>query len=132
MNDLISWLRAQLDADERALLRRQEGHPHCLNFEGQSPADYTPYDSCYLHVQEAEATPYRDVEFGLRQVRAHRAILNRHGFETDERDGTPPFHYCLTCGSGEPHEYPTRWPCATLLDLVSIYSDRDGYRAEWS
>lgn len=39
-----------------------------------------------------------------------------------------PFRYCRTCGSGEPHEYPTEWPCAThtlLMRLRSQLADTD-------
>jgi hypothetical protein len=76
-DDLIAFLRAQLDAEEAALIARRDGHPgECLNYEGQDPDGYDGYDSCYLHLRAAEATPYRDVEFGLAEVDAKRRILD--------------------------------------------------------
>lgn len=42
------------------------------------------------------------------------------------------WYFCRTCGSGEPYEYPTDWPCATLKLMALPFADRPGYREEWA
>lgn len=41
--------------------------------------------------------------------------------------------YCKTCGSGEPNEYPTDWPCRTLRLLARPFvGHRDHKGEEWT
>lgn len=85
--DLVAFLRARLDEDHTAVLRYRDGHEGpCLNYRGQDPEGYDEYDSCYLHIEAAEATPYRDVAFGLADIDAKRRILNETWGGRDHQD----------------------------------------------
>jgi hypothetical protein len=116
MSDLIAWLRGCLDDDERRIAAYRDGHPGpCLNYEGQDPADHTPYDTCYLHIQTAKATPYRDVEFGLAEVDAKRRILD----DCEE--------YVVSGTEAATDGLAGR----TLLALAQPYAGRPGWQEEW-
>ncbi|MBQ1118339.1 DUF6221 family protein [Streptomyces sp. C3-3] len=43
-----------------------------------------------------------------------------------------PRQYCKTCGSGEPNEYPTDWPCPTLRILARPFAGHPGYQEDWA
>lgn len=123
-DDLTTWLRATLDAVEAAVIAYREGHPGpCLNYEGQRPEDYTEYDSCYLHVRDAEASPYRDAEFGLAEVDAKRRILDaaasayREAVMDDHDPGLG-----MRAAEYKLHVIP-------LLALP--HAGREGYREDW-
>lgn len=38
---------------------------------------------------------------------------------------------CDTCGSGEPYEYPTPWPCHTIKLLAAPYADHAEFEEAW-
>jgi hypothetical protein len=79
VSDLVAKLLAAIEDAESAVIKHRDGHDGpCLNFPGQHPEDHDEYDSCYLHVQTASASPYRDVQFGLRMCSAHREIVEHH------------------------------------------------------
>ncbi|MFJ9985307.1 DUF6221 family protein [Streptomyces globisporus] len=40
--------------------------------------------------------------------------------------------YCKTCGSGEPDEYPTDWPCRTLRILARPFAGHPDYQEDWA
>ena len=114
MSDLVVWLRQQLDTDER-LARAAGWHRWEVREGGDVDAvgngktvvvGALDYDARHI----AEHDPARV----LRQVQAHRAILDLY----------------------EQTEYGDLARLTALEDvmerLVSIYSDRDGYRQEWS
>lgn len=123
MSDLIAWLRAQLDDDERRTIARRDGHPGpCLNYPGQDPEDHDPYDACYLHLHDVEATPYRDVEFGLAEVDAKRKILDE-------------YEAAFTRRKDHPGDLPLAGAILTMVRVVKLlaqpYAGRDGWREEW-
>lgn len=80
----------------------------------------------------------------LRQVQAHRAILAAHAVwprrvrwydeAGDLRDAELPV--CGTCtrrdDTFDARDAVPVGRCATTVMLASVYSDRDGYRQEWS
>ncbi|MFE9855580.1 DUF6221 family protein [Streptomyces sp. NPDC005780] len=41
-----------------------------------------------------------------------------------------PRQYCKTCGSGEPNEYPTDWPCRTLRILARSFINHPDHKGE--
>jgi hypothetical protein len=54
------------------------------------------------------------------------ALLHRHtpgGSYHGER-------YCVSCGSGEPYMWPTKWPCETLKLVAYAYRIWPGWRSE--
>ncbi|WP_225794772.1 DUF6221 family protein [Streptomyces aculeolatus] len=120
MDDLVAFLRARLGEGEAALIRYRDGHDGpCLNYRGQEPEGYDEYDSCYLHIETADATPYRDVAFGLADIDAKRRIADLH--QADDEKAEAPI--CTTCLYAP--------PCETLRALALPYADHPDYREEW-
>jgi hypothetical protein len=118
MNDLIGFITARLDEDERTTIAFRDGHPGpCLNYEGQSPENYSEYDTCYRHLATAEASRYRDTAFGLREVEAKRRLLAYLiGLEDKATDNN-------------------WWSLDTDLPfklLALPYADHPDYQAEWA
>ena len=64
----------------------------------------------------------------LRDVDAKRRLLALHVGE-DAGNG---FWYCKTCGSGEPNEYPTAWPCDTLKLLAAPHAGHEDFDPSWA
>ncbi len=100
-------------------------------------------------IEEDEAECRREIEDGyggertdsgwtsvrvLAECEAKRRIVELHEaggtYPVGDGDG-PRQAYCATCGSGEPYEYPTPWPCDTLRLLALSYVDHPDYREEW-
>jgi Family of unknown function (DUF6221) len=79
---------------------------------------------------QARHIAYWDPARVLAEVAAKRRILARHSrydFPPDPDDGPGAFSWTPSCeGCHQP------WPCRELLDLVSAYSGRAGFRPEWS
>lgn len=124
MTDLVEWLRAALDDVERATIRYRDGHEGpCVNFEGQDPSGYDEYESCARHIATAEATPYRDAAFGLREVAAKRAIVAEHDLAYDNL-------------KRHPDDLATKgWLLGTIRAmrlLAAVYADRPGYDPAWA
>lgn len=109
--DRIAFLRAQLDTDEQA-------------------AQAVGPRSWYFDMIEDEAAPFVDLALNadrvLRQVQAHRAILDRY-----ELSLSHPTSQVSSFVRGQDHGFREGLEEAVKA-LLSIYSDRDGYRAEWS
>lgn len=140
--DLIAFITARLDDDERiariaaAEFTRDSGlrwvvddetHPECVR-----PAE--PLDNSTVAIgawgmigKQGIHIARHDPARVLREVEAKRRLVTLHVGE----DGSHGFWYCKTCGSGEPNEYPTEWPCATLKLLAAPYAEHPDYRAEW-
>jgi hypothetical protein len=145
MDDLITWLRTQLDRRERQALAASPGlwRPNAEHDEVVAADDVTVADGFALSGPQLRATvdhiADNDPDAVLREVEAKRRLVELHqpaNPDDEPREGTPgwpgrPWHYCRTCGSGEAYEYPTDWPCATVRLLALPFSDRPGYREEW-
>lgn len=139
-DDLTTWLRAALNAEEAALIRKRDGHEGpCINFAGQDPEHYDEYDTCSRHIAVAEATPYRDAAFGLADVDAKRRILDRHIMKTGEH---VTHGICAECGGSDwkpgvsgaeldPFPWVMPWPCPTLKLLALSYASQPGYQEKW-
>lgn len=127
MNDLISWLRQQLDTDEQLALAASPGpwRPNAEHDEVLAVDDVRVADGFALSGRQLRATvdhiTTHDPARVLRQVQAHRAILDAYEAEDNgARYG----------GCGDDCEWKALGYAVKLL--ASIYSDRDGYREEWS
>jgi hypothetical protein len=150
---LVAFLRQQLDTDER-LARAATPGPWRYNpnkqwhapehlaartqgeeFVGAGPLDATigvaatgPADHPQsmvdaLHIAEHDpARVLRQAAAMRRIVDRCAEILNAHRFSFVRQ--APDAH----CGCGQDE---LDWAEATLRDLVSVFSDRDGYRESW-
>lgn len=120
MSDLVTWLRAQLDEDERvaqaALDLDREVYPPPRFSVRYEWARHTRHASGGWGVGYAAGAPSPAPV--LRQVDAMRAIVRLHQPEPGQH---PDF-----CG----HDL-REMPCPTLRALALPYADRPGYRDEW-
>jgi hypothetical protein len=113
MNDLVTWLRAQLGDDER-VARQLMAEPSGFYLEAET--DATNIMTVGAHVYRW--TPKRV----LAELDAKRQILDVH--QPDDVLDQP---HCITCG-----DWPTvPWPCRTVRLLALPYADKPGYREEW-
>jgi hypothetical protein len=146
MDDLIAWLRAQLDDDERVAAAAHVGPWRAERAAESVYADESsvvlmpgPLDGWATYVvppqvegrdgidpADAEHIACWDPTRVLAEVDAKRRIIDEHGSYSGY--GT----HCDTCrhptddvAAGEP------WPCPTLRLLALPYADRPGYRNEW-
>lgn len=133
MDDLVSWLRAQLDADERVARMVTPG-PWVTNGTAvwRRPDDSWDFRRAvegrhgrmpFVVVdvgetdepQNAEHIATWDPARVLAEVDAKRQIVDEHAV----RGGT-----CSACSWQDA-------PCTTVRLLALPYADRDGYREEW-
>lgn len=138
MTDLITWLRAQLDTDERMAREATPGRWHWIDPGGSARSalvagDMTPAGwrvvlraagEVYPSAADAAHIEANAPARALRQVQAHRAILER--YEDCLARLHDPEHSTVEA-AGQLREYED----FVLPALASIYSDRDGYREEW-
>jgi hypothetical protein len=120
VDDLVTWLRAQLDADERVAKR-------ALSFRYDHPLD-APWENARIAVERktassweryaARLTPAR----ALAEVEAKRAIIADLGKANDAGESV------LWSRS----EVSTIWALERAVQhLASAYADRAGWREEW-
>jgi hypothetical protein len=139
-DDLITFLKARLDDDEA----------HARNAFENDYADTKPewseiWSGTVNTGDELIATNDSglsrhierwDPKRVLAEVDAKRNLVELHvlgGTVNCGGDDTPKdkwMHYCRTCGSGEPNEYPADWPCGTLWLLAKPYADHPDYPAK--
>lgn len=137
MTDLVVWLRQQLDTDEQLALAAAEVREGARDWRFRVAMDLHTGPEYELHMggrvihagmpgdedeplrrAEIQHMAANDPDRALRQVQAHRAILDLH--ERIPGDGIN-----FTLAEQDRAE-------EVLKALASIYSDRDGYRTEWS
>lgn len=109
MTDLIAFLRARLDEDERAAQRAGA--------------------SCWHECDDGDLEFHDrfDPDRVLREVEAKRRLLVEHPILTAWR-------VCTRCSDyAEPGEIfrEVSGPCATVRLLALPYADHDDYREEW-
>lgn len=130
MDDLVQWLRAQLDEDER-IARAAEGDPV---FDGtgivieRNRARGFPDRSAGLISPVAAHIAEWDPARVLREIDAQRRIIELHALEYRERPeraiGEADDPFCAECfGEG--------YPCETLRLLALPFADRPGYKDDW-
>jgi hypothetical protein len=121
VSDLVTWLRAQLDEDER-VARAVAGSGRWVKYSeggdgaaietepGGDPGAIIGDDAMATHI--ARHNPARV----LAEVEAKRSILEMH--EEGDKHGD-----CAICFAV--------WPCGTLKALAWPYADRPGYDEAW-
>ena len=122
MSDLVTWLRAQLDADERSAMIAAGPIGHNWQADGGSVFAEHPTDEIVDYAgQAAEHIAVHDPARVLRQVAAMRAIVDAyerayHGEQFAETEA----------------QYARRVALEEAVEaLATMYADRDGYREEW-
>lgn len=137
MDDLVQWLRAQLDEDERIaraggnrwrfeqLRDGPAGEPggYVLDLGRTSIVDIGFMDDDVLLPDEAAHIAEHDPARVLREVDAKRRIAEHHDRYRSESLGNGPA--CFTCGPG------LGFPCPTMRALALPYADRPGFHEEW-
>jgi hypothetical protein len=137
MAELVQWLRAQLDTDER-IARAATAGPWLVDCETYAEAliagDGTTViaggrwggeASAFESTEDALHIAAHDPARVLREIEAKRRILDLHSLvgtlQTGARIET--VVSCPICRV---------WPCSTVRLLALPYADRPGYRAEWA
>lgn len=122
-DDLVVFLLERLNEQHAALVRYRDGHDGpCRNYAGQPDDSYDEHDSCYLHIETAEATPYRDAAFGLADNTAKWDLIKALAGE-------------LAAGAGLTDSAGLRkWTVAyaVLRHLARPYDQHPDYRPEWA
>ncbi|MEU3507647.1 DUF6221 family protein [Streptomyces longwoodensis] len=118
MNELVVWLRAQFDADER-IARACSGNGE---WEAEHIAIYGPDLGVEVRAHMAAHDPARV----LREIEAKRAIVSRYEFAAKEAErlalaGSDPEVWIQVSGALQ----------SCVLCLALPYADRPGYREEW-
>ena len=141
-DDLVTWLRAQIDEDERvahavADHRQRRGELRWTQTDpdrtpgliGDECGNVVTYDEGRPNEWQAAHIVRHDPYRVLRQVERDRRILDRHAsydFPYNPEDG--PGEYSWTGRCDYCHD---PWPCPDLRDVAAPYADRPGYRDEW-
>ncbi|MCL6734393.1 DUF6221 family protein [Streptomyces neyagawaensis] len=126
MDDLVQWLRAQLDQDERIARRagglawsrppEYLGDPAAIrDSEQERVVCYEGWPSEGQAVHIAEWDPARV----LREIDAKRRIIDQHERYSAERR--------RMMGGWDPQSDDS----PILAALAAVYADRPGYREEW-
>jgi hypothetical protein len=157
MDDLVQWLRAQLDEDERIARAAMDAvgpvpgaaqwrYTASLTDEGGqywsittvTPSDTVPTVELVgsgmsgggVHKETlARHIAEHDPARALREVEAKRRTLDRH---TSHSMGG-----CRVCEAPHwgvqvcNHCYGKAWPCPDILNFAMVYADRPGYREAW-
>ncbi|MEV0726000.1 DUF6221 family protein [Micromonospora purpureochromogenes] len=129
-DDLVTWLRALLDEDERDA-RAVEGDgvwdvPSTGVVQLGGVGDLDGLVMAPRNVAHHMAT--HDPARVLADVDAKRHILDAHPLEGPSK--YVPFQYCGTCQDGD-GIVTAPAPCPTQRALALPYADRPGYRDEW-
>lgn len=128
-DDLETWLRAQLDEDEREAQKQPDDEDYpIVGLSAEMEQNYPC--SRFLRIPKSMA---------LADIAAKRAILDLHpstaGYVYDDDMDREPGSVCRTCAW--PSEYGGElgdsrpYPCQTLRLLAAAYADRPGYQDEW-
>lgn len=129
--NLITWLQAQLDEDEREIAAYQTA----LAGEAEYIRDYL----VATQEQNYPCAPYLRISASraLAEVAAARRLLDLHPHHppvnptwTDlpfAEDEGPHRIGCKTCKYSD----TTTWWCETVRLLASAHADRDGYQEAW-
>lgn len=113
MTELLDFVNSCLNADEaiaNEVSGRYEDEP--------GPGVWVHDDDCW---HDSLTVTKRAV---LATVAAHRAILAIH----EPTEGGS----CDHCSDGYSGGWPRAFPCPTVRALVSAYSGRSGYQADWA
>ncbi|MCX4993825.1 DUF6221 family protein [Streptomyces longwoodensis] len=127
MDELVAWLRAQLDEDERTAQAASPG-PWYVNAEHDEVMavdDVTVAEGFALSGRQLRATvdhiARHDPARVLREIDTKRRLLDLHRPYVPE-----PNQSCLGCAGGIMFS-----SCPVVRLLALSYTDRPGYREEW-
>lgn len=120
MDDLVAWLRAQLDEDERVAKAADSGRwlPEGKGISFEFYADEFPDGEAWAYlVADTKANQWHITNWAparvLAEVEAKREILESAAVLDDWDGGNP-------------------YMAARIIRALALpYADRDGYRAEW-
>jgi hypothetical protein len=155
MTDLITWLRAQLDEDERVARRAGWDFP-AWSYDretftvssGAGPIAGHGQIGSPLNDVDGEHIARHDPARVLADVQAKRRILDEHAVSTKAETGWTGevvgkrtwgetgrvLYSCRICDFGGRHEdaeYHSKPGCLTVRLLALPYADRLGYLEEW-
>lgn len=125
VDDLITWLREQVDDDERAIRRLAEGYRRYVCDDGhvEEPIEKWSDGTDRLPNHHNTWLLIHDQAERLAEVEAKRRILDEH-FECSLPNGIMA-GTCTTCDN-------YAWPCPTVRLLAQPYAGRDGWQDEWT
>lgn len=156
MDELVQWLRAQLDEDER--IARAAAEPEQWVELNRAPQTswsvdrWADPDRAAVVAEESSAYPVVATTQGmdeadaearvahiaehdparvLREIDAKRRILTRHSPHVSGSTGC-----AARCEQGHPgvpvcNHDGYRWPCPDVRDQADVYAARPGFREEW-
>lgn len=157
MDDLIAFLRAQLDQDERMAREapgpewragvERDGEPgHWRGVKADLvlllpdvpiPMDHDVGAEVLRaeFVNDGKSAGRRAVDHAVRwnpervlaEVETKRRVLGRHSPDLERPSPLGPL--CRYCS---PWDAQVSWPCPDIIDLAQLYAGRDGWREEWS
>ncbi|MFF6829617.1 DUF6221 family protein [Streptomyces longwoodensis] len=126
MDELVVWLRAQLDEDERIARSASDGPWKPGVRSGLDVVEGDGWTVCDASDVDVVHIAAHDPARVLREIDAKRQLLALHQEKQEQGYGTD---LCAECGFGEVSQ--SYYPCATLRLLTLPYADRPGYREEW-
>lgn len=142
-DDLVMWLRRQLDEDERGAIPKSIVHsggapapvlPNCIGSgtgdcidRWTMPANVPPDEWPAREREHALTHATRAQRKILAEVAAKRAILELH----DPGDTTGTRNWCAGCTEPGKPGLMARMPCQHTRLLALPFADRPGYRDEW-
>lgn len=140
MPDLATWLRDQLDEDERVARAATPGQwavfvetydvveirTAASREDRRGPTDQvvTPGDYEAVDRPDAEHIARHDPARILAEVAAKRAIIDFH-------DPGPGWGYCAECVDPTDSDLKSEWPCWHIRVLAVPYAGEPGYLDEW-
>lgn len=127
MTDLVSFLCARLDEDERTARAPLGDHAASWTLPSSAVVDTGAADlGDEIHTGDARLAEHiarHDPARVLREVEAARRVLDRH----DQMDGGG----CAWCWD-KIYGTDTSWPCPDVRDVATRYADHPDYRDEWA
>lgn len=145
MNDLVGWLRREIEADKAAALKALPGPWRAEPYVYGKPEDgwgdptnwevlstqgtvvsHQAYEGGGADGPDALHIARHDPQDVIARCDAELAILDEH----EDIDG-----HCETCGNYDPtglHEHSVAAPCRTVRLLAQGYRHRDGWQADWT
>ncbi|MFF8910178.1 DUF6221 family protein [Streptomyces olivaceoviridis] len=136
MDDLVQWLRAQLDEDERIARAATPGpweqdEPERCDFLRSGDGYVVDCGGSRAPRENAQHVARHDPARVLREIDAKRQLLDEH--KPDRPKGRPNMErHCLTCTTAQAWDETAREAnCLTLQLLALPYEDRPGYREGW-
>jgi hypothetical protein len=147
VDELVQWLREQLDEDERTAraashVLRNGAHwsldewqgreqPHSLIAQGtaEQPVALGHFTADPVPTEQAEHIVTWDPARVLREIDAKRRLVDLHA-KDEYYDG------CVICDNGNNScgcmsGWHWKYPCDTLKILALPYADRPGYQDDW-